>query len=175
MSLSRKTHPDELYYVTLTVVGWIDVFSRRDYADEVIKNLKYCQTNKGLEIYCYCLMTNHLHMIAAAKTGILNYIFRDFKSFSAKRIFELIENNPQESRKEWLMYLFKYFGKPVRGQERQFWQHDNHPVVLYSPEVIKQKENYIHNNPVRAGIVSEPEHYYYCSAHPQSPLKVLEL
>jgi hypothetical protein len=82
--------------------------------------------------------------------------------------------NPQESRKEWLLYLFKYFAKASKQySENHFWQYTVHPILLYSNEVIAQKINYIHQNPVRAGLVNEPENYIYSSANKNSVLKVL--
>ena len=74
-------------------------------------------------------------------------------------------NKEPESRREWLLYMFKYFAA-VNPNNRyfQFWQQDNHPIELWSLPVIWQKLNYIHDNPVRAGIVSDPTHFLYSSA-----------
>jgi REP element-mobilizing transposase RayT len=175
MSELRKTYDGGLFFVTFTVVGWIDVFSRREFADEVVKNLKFCQEKKGLEIYAWCIMMNHMHMIISAKEGKkLSHILRDFKSYTATRLLDMIANNPQESRKEWMMYLFKYFGQPS-GQQLQFWQHTNYAVDLYSVDVIDQKVDYIHMNPVRAGYVTEPQFYPYSSAYPLSEIKISDL
>jgi REP element-mobilizing transposase RayT len=104
MSRKYKFHnPEGLYFVTLTVKGWVDVFTRNEYKNILIENLTYCQKNKGLEIFAYCIMTNHIHLIACAKEGfILSDILRDFKKFSSRTILNSIRNNPQESRKDWL-------------------------------------------------------------------------
>ena len=176
MSALRKANYDSLFFLTLTVVGWIDVFSRKDYADIVIKNLRFCQENKGLEIYGYVLMTNHLHMLAAQDHGDLNKVLGRFKSYSAKQILTTIEDNPKESRKDWLLHMFRFHAKyRVSYDEYHFWQNDNHPIECASFEITQQKLNYIHNNPVRAGYVEEPQHWLYSSAHPRSPIKVLPL
>jgi putative transposase len=157
----------------MTVVGWIDVFTRKKYADEIIKNLNYCIEHKGLEIYEFCIMSNHLHLICSAKDGEVGKVIRDFKSFTAKEIIRSIDENPQESRKEWLLYMFRYFAKGSSPKcEFQFWQHHNHPVWLESRKFILQKTRYIWNNPVKAGIVSEPQHYIYSSANPDTELKL---
>jgi putative transposase len=174
MSELRKALEGKLYFITLTVVGWMDVFNRKEYTEELIPNIKFCREKKGLQVYCYVIMSSHLHMIAASENTKLGDILRDLKSYTAGRIFDLIDNHSGESRKEWLQYLFKYFGNG-KGQERQFWFHTNHPIELYSPKVISQKADYIHNNPVKAGIVTQPEHYYYSSAHPESPVDVMPL
>jgi putative transposase len=173
MSEKYRFHKDGLFFVTMTVVGWIDVFTRKKYADEIIKNLNYCIEHKGLEIYEFCIMSNHLHLICSAKDGEVGKVIRDFKSFTAKEIIRSIDENPQESRKEWLLYMFRYFAKGSSPKcEFQFWQHHNHPVWLESRKFILQRTRYIWNNPVKAGIVSEPQHYIYSSANPDTELKL---
>jgi putative transposase len=174
MSETRKANiPFSTYFVTLTVVGWIDVFTRRDYTDEIIKNLKYCQEKKDLEIFAYVVMPSHIHLICRRNKGLLSDLLRDFKSYTAKQILKMIEANPQESRKEWLMYMFKFFAnRYAQNAEFMFWQKTNYPIELYSPAVIQQKLDYIHNNPVVAGIVIEPNFYQYSSACAVSPLMV---
>ena len=111
MSEFRKTSPDDIYFVTLTVVGWVDVFTRQDYRDILVQNLSHCQEKEGLEIYAYVIMSNHFHMIARRKEADLGELLGRFKSFTAKKIIENIEANQRESRKDWLMYLFKFFAK----------------------------------------------------------------
>lgn len=154
-----------LNYLTLTVVGWIDIFSRKKYRDLIIDSLKYCQANKGLHIYGYVIMTNHIHLVVSADgQQTLSEVLGDFKSFSATSILKDLPTS-NESRRDWLMYLFGYFAKKnKRKTEHQFWQTDNHPINLYSTKVIRQKLNYIHKNPVRAGWVEMPQHYIYSSA-----------
>ena len=162
-----------LFFVTMTVVGWIDVFTRPLYADEIIKNLNYCIDHKGLEVHEFCIMSNHVHMICSAKDGQVGRIIRDFKSFTAKELIRLIEENPKESRKEWMLYLFRYFAKGHSPNcEFQFWQHSNHPVSLESNRWIIQRTRYIWNNPVKAGIVEEPQDYIYSSANKNTKLKL---
>ncbi len=176
MSDKYKTQEGKLYYVTLTVVGWIDVFTRKEYVYELMKNIKYCQENKGLEIYAYVIMSNHIHLIVRAKDGKLNILLGHLKSFTAKQFIKQIEINPQESRKDWLMHMFKFYGKGNSQNETyQFWQNGNHSIELWNAEVIKQKINYMHNNPVKQGIVAKPEDYLYSSANEFSEIKVLDL
>ena len=174
MSRAYKTYEGGLFFITLTVVGWVDVFTRREYCDCLVQNLKYCQEKKGLQLYAYCIMSSHLHLIAGAESGSLSDILRDFKSYTAKQLLQLIQGNPQESRKDWLLYLFRHFAsKNNHNIEFQFWQHHNHPIDLVSNEFIGQKLNYIHQNPVMAGIVNEAQDFVYSSANPGSPLKLL--
>ena len=157
-----------LYFLTLTTVGWIDVFTRAIYRDILIDSLKYCMEEKGLVVYGYDIMSNHIHLIArsTSETQTLSDIIRDFKSFTAKAIKKKIQEiKTGESRREWLNYLFRFFARGgQRNREFQFWQSDNHPIELWSPRVIEQKLAYIHWNPVNAKIVHEPSHYIYSSA-----------
>lgn len=176
MSEKYKIYPEGTFFITLTVVGWIDVFTRREYADEVVDNLNHCSRQKGLRIYSFCIMPSHLHIICSAEKGNLNDILRDFKSYTAKRIINLIENNPTESRREWLLYLFRFFKERSRhNKEFQFWQQHNHPVDLTNAELFSHKVNYIEQNPVIAGLVTEAMYYTFSSANPDSNLKLAEV
>ena len=175
MSEYRKTAVGELYFVTLTVVGWIDVFSRKEYKDILVENLKHCQEKEGLEIYCYVIMSNHVHLIVRLTDKDLTELLGRLKSYTAKKIIAAVEENTKESRKDWLLYLFNYFAKSSKQYSKyHYWQYTNHPTPLYTPEVTQQKIDYIHMNPVRAGIVIESDKYLYSSACSESPLRVVE-
>jgi putative transposase len=174
MSRAYKfSDPEGLYFITFATVGWIDVFTRLEYKELLIESLKFCQREKGLELFSWCIMTNHVHMIARAKEGyLLQGIMRDLKKYTSKQLIKTIEEHPQESRKEWMLSIFKRAGEFNRNNKfYQFWQQDNHPIELFSPEVIDQKLDYIHNNPVVTGIVENPEEYLYSSARDYSGIK----
>lgn len=176
MSTKYKTEAGKLYYTTTTVVGWIDVFTRASYFDILYDSIRYCQANKGLELYGFVVMPNHFHMICRSTEQPLNLVLRDLKSYTSKQIIEAINQNQQESRREWLLYMFRYFGqRNSQNKKHQFWQHGNHPIELWPINVIRQKMDYLHRNPVKAMIVTEPHHYLHSSAHEDSCLDVLEL
>jgi putative transposase len=172
--MSRTASTDELYFVTLTVIDWIDVFTRRIYSDLIIENLNYCQQHKGLNIYAYVIMTNHIHLIANAESGSLGDVLRDFKTYTSKEMIKLLTDNQLESRRDWMLKAFKKSGSlnPL-NKDYQFWQNGNYPVLLYSNSVIDQKIDYIHENPVKAGFVGSAHEYWYSSANPESPLKII--
>jgi putative transposase len=175
MSEFRKANTDRPFFITLSIVGWIDVFTRAEYCEEIIKNLEYCRKHKGLKIYAYCIMSSHIYLIVAHDGAKLPDIIRDFKSFTAKQIIQSIINNPTESRKEWLLYLFKFFAaQQSQNSEYHFWQKTNHPTELITAPVFEQKVDYIHNNPVSSGLVTEATTYKYSSACFDSPLVVDE-
>ncbi|TSD67310.1 transposase [Inquilinus sp. KBS0705] len=173
--MSRNASTDELYFVTLTVVNWIDVFTRRLYNDFIVQSLTHCQQHKKLNIYAYVIMTNHIHLVANVSEGSLGDVLRDFKTFTSKELAKLIMNNEQESRRKWMISTFNWAGKinPL-NTNHQFWQNGNHPILLYSPAVIDQKIDYIHENPVKAGFVGSAHEFWYSSANPESPLKVID-
>lgn len=153
------------YFVTFTVVEWIDIFTRKEYKIEIVNSLNYCVKNKGLIIYAWCLMSNHLHLVCAAKEGcLISDIIRDFKKFTSKKLVRLVQKIP-ESRKEWMLHQFEFAGKfDNRIQKFKFWQETNHAVLLDTAEMIDQRINYVHQNPVRALIVAYPHEYLFSSA-----------
>ena len=87
------------HFITSTVVDWIDIFTRQAYRDIVIESLDYCIKNKGMLLYGYVIMSNHIHLIIQSEEGKLSDLIRDFKKFTAKNILKKIQNSP-ESRKE---------------------------------------------------------------------------
>jgi len=167
MGRYRILDQEGLNFVTCTVVGWIDIFSRKNYRDIILDSLTICRKEKGLLVFAYVIMSNHLHLIL--QTGptspySLSEILRDFKKFTATKILEMIQFET-ESRREWLMHMFTYYARHnSNNRNLQFWQQDNHPFALSTDKMIWQKVDYIHNNPVRAGIVDKPEDYIYSSA-----------
>ena len=176
MSEYLKIENDKTYFITFTIVDWIDLFTRDIYIDILVNSIVYCQNEKGLLLYAYCIMPSHVHMIAAVKDGSLSDLLRDLKGFTSRKLIKEIEENPTESRKDWMLEAFKKSAKiHVPKQKYQLWQHDNYPVELYSFKFIDQKERYIHMNPVKKGLVSSPEHYRLSSACADSPIKVLDL
>jgi REP element-mobilizing transposase RayT len=155
---------DLLHFVTMTVVDWIDLFTKVIYKDIIINSLKHCQTKKGLEIYGWVIMTNHLHMIISSSNNSLSSIMRDFKKHTSLEIKDAITHS-NESRKKWMMERFVAAGTlNSNNDDFQLWQQNNHPLVLNNPEIAHQKLDYIHYNPVEAGFVLLPEDYLYSSA-----------
>lgn len=168
MSTKHKIRDQHgLNFLTCTVCGWVDIFNHSAYRDIVLENLKFCSENKGLQIWGYVIMSNHIHLIANTKPPFkLEAVMRDFKSYTARRILDsLLDQTIPESRREWLMHMFSYFAHRRKGtQAHKLWQSGNHPVELYSEKVTMQKLQYIHANPVRAKWVHKPEEWIYSSA-----------
>ena len=153
------------YYLTLTVVGWVDVFTRNNHKDALIDSLRYCIKNKGLNVYAYCLMSNHLHMVVNCNEPFqLKDVVRDFKRHTVKTIIGQIINAP-ESRREWMLREFAAEGdKNARNKTYKFWQSGNHAIELFTEKFVWEKINYIHNNPVKEKFVKNPQEWLYSSA-----------
>jgi putative transposase len=176
MSQFRKTTPNDTYFITLTLIGWINLFDREDYKSIIVENLQYCQKNENLEIFAYVIMSNHIHLVCSRTDKDLNELLGRFKSFTAKEFLREINSNPKESRSYWLLNLFKHFATLTKQvKDFRLWKSNNHPTLISDNQMLNQKINYIHENPVRAGLVTEAQYYKYSSACFDSPLKVMQL
>lgn len=167
MSRNYKFHnPEGLYFVSFAVVDWLDVFTRNEYKDILIDSLSYCQKHKGMEIFAWCIMTNHVHLVFRSINDLHpSSLLGDFKRFTSKAIVTAIQENPKENRKAFLLEQFKKAADNCSNVDKfQFWRHDNKPIELWSSKVIHEKISYVHNNPVEAGLVYHPEDYVYSSA-----------
>jgi REP element-mobilizing transposase RayT len=155
---------DRPYFLTLQVVRWVDIFSRKVYRDIIADSLNFCVENKQLTIYGYVIMSNHIHLIARSCNENLSGTIRDFKSFTSKEMLKAIQGGT-ESREKWMLSIFKNAAiRHKRNSEYQVWTHENHAEEIFSYPFLKQKLDYTHNNPVRAGWVLNPEEYLYSSA-----------
>jgi len=166
-------HPKGLYFVTLTVVGGIDVFTRHEYCDLLVENINFFIDHKRLRVYEYAILPSLLHMVADVEQGNLPKVLRDLKSYSAKHILRAIAEHPEENRKEWLLRLFQFFANRYqRDSEHHFWQFGNQPVDM---EKLLKREKKIPSsldNLMKTKLIDNPEHYIYCSACPAQKVKL---
>jgi len=114
MSRNYKFHnPEGLYFVSFAVIGWLDVFTRDECKDLVLKSLEYCQNKKGMEVHAWCIMTNHVHLIFRSINGQQpELLLGDLKRFTSRNIIKAIQENPRESRREFLLDYLKR--KPLK-------------------------------------------------------------
>lgn len=164
-NLPTEKHP--CYFLTLNVVDRTDVFIRPVFKQIVVESLNYFSAKKGLNVYGWCLMTNHLHLIVQATENFgLSLLANDFKKFTTKLI---LENFDAESvvRRSWILKKFKGAGKRLWLIEKfRIWQTEIDPVHidLENSDTINEYLELIHNNPVRNKIVSKAEDYLLSSA-----------
>ena len=163
MPTSRIKQENEnlTHFLTLTIIEWIDVFTKPEYFQIIIDSLKYCGRNKGLLLYEYIIMTNHFHLIARASEEYkLSQIISDFKKHTTREILKTLE---KDNRRYILSLINNSFSKKKR-YENQIWQRENYPELVESEKFYLQKANYIYNNPVKKGYVIQPENWFYSSA-----------
>ena len=135
--------------MSFATVYWIDVFVREEYFAILTDSLRYCMSEKNMELYAYCIMPSHVHLIFSDFNNNPSKLIKEFKNHTSKQVQKSIVENIQESRKEWMTWMMERAGKKNSNVKNcQFWQQNNKPIELWSTKVIKEKLDYIHNNPV---------------------------
>jgi len=173
--MSRKykmANPEGRYFVSFAVVYWLDIFVRELYMKIFTDSLNYCSMEKGLELFGYCIMPSHIPLVFRDKNSNPSKLLKELKTHTSKTIRKAIEDNPTESRKEWLLWMMQRAAeKKSNVSQYQFWQHHNKPIELWTNAVIDQKMDYVHNNPVVSGFVTKPEDWKYSSAGDYAGIK----
>jgi putative transposase len=160
----RINEPCAAHFATSTIVAWLPVFTTAARCDILIQSLEYCRAHKGLKIYAWVILDNHFHAILAAPD--LSRVLADFKRHTAHQILELLRTE----RCEWLRNQFQYFRAAHKVEStHQIWLEGSHPQAIVSDEIMLQKLEYLHHNPVKRGPVAVPEHWRYSSAHEWCP------
>lgn len=150
---------DALYFITSSTIENIPIFLNETMFNILIECFKFCRKEKGLKLYAYVIMDNHFHAIVSGENLIS--IIRDFKRFTAKKIIEVIKT----MNSNWLLNQIEYWKKDFKQDSHyQIWQEGYHPQQIFNDEILFQKIEYIHNNPVKRGFVSKPEDWKYSSA-----------
>ena len=161
MTRTRYRFGDDHYphFMTATVVAWLPVFSNPCFANVILNSWRFLQKQREIDILAFVIMENHLHWIAVGPQ--LNKRVGEFKSFTAKSIVEEM----QKQQFQTLLQELKYYKlRHKADQTHQLWQEGSHPQVIETEEVMWQKIEYVHNNPLRRGYVDDPMHWRYSSA-----------
>lgn len=146
------------YYLTCTIVEWLPLFLDPSVVQIILDSLGFLQKENRLVIYSYVIMENHLHLIASSQD--LSGEMGNFKSYTARKIIDLYKKHHPQLLKKLSMAK-----KPFKKDRLyQFWQDGSYPKQIYSEEMMRQKIEYIHYNPVRRGYIDEPEYWRYSSA-----------
>ena len=149
---------DSPYFVTCTVVGWLPVFAFPPAAEIILASLEYLQNEKALCIHGYVIMENHIHLVISSPDPGRH--LRRFKSYTARQIIDRLT----ESRHRWTLGLLQTYKRDYKAQLHQFWQEGSHPKQMLTMEMLQQKLEYVHNNPVQRGYVDHPKDWRYSSA-----------
>jgi len=147
------------YFLTCTTVNWIPLFTNPEIVSIVFDSLKFMQNNDRLSIYAYVLMENHIHLIASSKE--LSKEIGIFKSFTARKIIDYLK---ERNAKDILKMLNFYKLKHERDRDYQLWQEGSNPKQIINENMMIQKIEYMHLNPVRRGYIDEPVYWRYSSA-----------
>jgi len=146
------------HFLTCTVVNWLPVFSKPEFAQIILNSLDFLSDSQRLKLHAYVIMENHLHLIASAKN--ISKEIAAFKSFTARSIIDSLKEN----KTEYLLTQLKFHKRFHKiSQDYQLWQEGSHPQAILNENLLVQKLEYIHNNPVRRGYVDDPVHWRYSS------------
>lgn len=158
---------DACYFLTFNMVEKIDLFVRPAYKQVIADSLNYFIKTHGLNLYAWCLMSSHLHLVLRTKDGAAPaYFERDFKRYTTPELLQTIEME-MDLRREWMLQRFEEYGKSLRRLEKyHLWQNCSSPLRIPNdqPRLLMDRIVHIHENPVREGIVDQPESYIFSSA-----------
>ena len=152
-----SNHP---YLVTCTIVNWWPVFISKEYCDILSNSFNFLSEKRGLRIHAYVFMPTHIHAIISSETDTIPNLMRDFKRFTSHSI---IEKAKELSHKN-LSKLFQKAGEFSGQNNGKVWQDEYHPKVISSGSMFEQKISYVHQNPVRKGLVYQDYDWVYSSA-----------
>jgi putative transposase len=147
------------YFMTCTIVGWLPVFAPPEAVTIVLDSWRYLQREREFKLFGYVLLENHLHLIASAPD--LSAVMQSFKSYSARQIIELAERH---AASVLLRQLRAHKLRHKTESQYQVWQEGSQPKQIQDEEMMWQKLEYMHNNPVNRGYVDDPLHWRYSSA-----------
>ncbi len=166
--MSKKykfTDNSKLYFISFAVTNWIDLFVREAYRNVLIDSINHCQAKKELELYGWCIMTSHIHLIIGSGGNALSNIMRDLKRHTSEELHKTIANNKTGSSREWMLWMMERAAKKTSNDAKfQLWQAENHPIELATQKIAWQKLDYTHYNPVEAGFVRRTTDWKYSSA-----------
>jgi REP element-mobilizing transposase RayT len=156
----RILERDHSHFITSTTVAWLPIFTSAARCDILVDAFEYCRQHKELKLYAWVILDTHFHAIVAAPE--LVRVLADLKRHTARRLVEQLE----AERCDWLLRQLRYERAPNKTEsQHQVWQEGSHPQAIMSDEMVLQKLEYLHNNPVKRGLVASPEHWCYSSAH----------
>src|SRR3990172_2299942 len=171
LSLSEET----TFFVTTTIVGFTHIFQYDRYCDILIHNIKHYRNHYGFSIYGYVIMPTHFHWIIEVnpQLGFVHEIMRDLKKYAAWDIFEALEKDERNQ----MLRIFQRAAIGFKNQKRKLWMERFDDVVIRNREMMIDKLEYIHNNPVKAGLVTAPEDYQHSDSrkYPLDDHSILEV
>ena len=154
----KITEPNSPHFLTNTIVNWIPIFTRLGSVQIILDSFSYIQNNQDIKIYGYVILENHIHWIAQSED--LNKDVTRFKATAKMLVNYLAEEGQQKILQQFVFYKKAH----KKDREHQVWEEGSHPQLMQNEQVLRQKLDYIHFNPVKRGYVDKPEHWRYSSA-----------
>jgi REP element-mobilizing transposase RayT len=156
----RTNNDNAAHFITSTIIEWLPVFTTAACCDIIVKPFEFCRAHKGLRIYAWVILDNHFHAIVSGPD--LSRTISDLKKFTAHEILKQLKTEGRD----WLLNQLRYFCAAHKSASfHQVWQEGVHPQSIGTDAMMLQKLEYLHNNPVKRGLVASPEHWRYSSAH----------
>ena len=147
------------YFLTCTVINWLPVFTQSEAAETVVHSWRFLQEEGRLVLYGYVILVNHVHLVASSPD--LAKAIGEFKSFTAKEILRMLG---ERGARTLLWQLTGGRSPRDPRRRRHLWRPGSHPQEILSEDMMRQKLDYIHENPVRRGYVDDPLHWRFSSA-----------
>jgi putative transposase len=144
-------------FFTASIKGRYKLLNHDKYKDIIISSLRFLVEDKRIKLYAFAIMSDHIHLIWQMQPLIHpQHVQRDFLKYTAQQIkLDLQKNNPG---------ALSHFEADANDRTYQFWKRRSLSIELRTDKVYQQKLDYIHWNPVKAGICKLPEEYSYSSA-----------
>jgi len=155
-----KFFTDEIgpYFITCTIINWLALFGKPEITQIILDSLKYLIDHQRIVLHGFVIMEDHLHLIASGQA--LSDDIGDFKSFTARSIIDLFK----AQKNQFILSQLEFFKKDHKiTQQYQLWEEGNHPEFISSREMLNQKLEYLHCNPLRKGYIDDPAHWRYSS------------
>ena len=161
----------ELFSVELRIAGGVPIFVDPSMRKKILDGLQWCCDKRGLRIYEYSLLPDRILMIANTAWGSLPGVVESFKGFSSKAVMLMLRNGRSNLHTSWMLSVFQEFGPQNKPEGIHIWEEETQMKSVYTQDQIDEAALSILNQSVKAELVSKPQHYLNCSAHPQNPLQ----
>ena len=161
-ALKQNQKFSSVYFITIKTINGIHIFKRKEYFDIILSSLEYCQKSKGLLIWAYTIIINHLHLVFKIKSGFnAHETIGDFKKFTANQILKQLKKDNEFE----ILKKLRYTTIQNKKQKHKIWKSSCYPRAIISEKFLTQKIDYTDFNAVRHGIINDIEKYPHTSYH----------
>jgi len=152
------------YFVTCSVVEWLPIFAEWAYAQIILDSLAYLREHKAIQLNAFVVMSTHMHAVMWPRQAAnISDVLRDFKRYTSRAVSSEAIKQGHDGYLQTFAAARPSWHR-ARGTNYQVWQEGFHPESIYSDDFARQKIEYIHNNPVKAGLVNSAQEWPHSSA-----------